>query len=58
MQKSMFFNKNLLKHNINCNEERVSSKGSFWLGKTSNIRIFSTGRSFTHFLKLAIFEIF
>ena len=36
----------------------MSSKGPFQVGKTSNIRIFSTCRFFTIFLKIAIFEIF
>ena len=47
MQTSMcfFFQiKYFLKHNIYyLNEERVSLSGPFRLGKTSNIRIFSTG---------------
>ena len=38
----------------------MSSKESFWLGKTSNIRIFSSGSFVKHLFlkKIAIFEIF
>ena len=49
MQKSMFLNKKLDTAHHLLKLGTVSSKGSLRLGKTSKIRIFSTGRIFMHF---------